>query len=109
MQTTHCKRLFSFFLPIISNIEINDDFLIDFFHVRLPILSHTLMLFFLKQNYLNAAEHYIQETELSKRVQEWNEKLAPLLHEQVIKSFSLSLSLSLSILILYCGAFIVFV
>jgi condensin-2 complex subunit H2 len=34
------------------------------------------------ENYLTATEQFIRESELSKRVQEWNEKLEPLLREQ---------------------------
>jgi hypothetical protein len=46
-------------------------------------VSTQFSLLLVKENYFTATEQYIRESELSKRVQEWSEKLEPFLREQV--------------------------
>lgn len=38
----------------------------------------------LKGKYIEEAENYAQQTELTKRVKEWQEKILPVLEEEVI-------------------------
>ena len=50
-----------------------------------------LSFLFLQNNYLAEAQQYAQETDLSRRVKDWEEKIIPVLQEEVCLIFPMNI------------------
>lgn len=71
------------FIPLITETSCENRMVILYIYILFLITVCADYLHWFQENYLESAAKYVQISELSKRVAEWEEKIIPRLQEEV--------------------------